>query len=477
MKRSLLISLITVTAMALTASAASIDEAKNLYNSGLYQQALAQLNELIKKQPKDVAVNYYLGATLSELGERSRAKSYLETAAAKGSNEAYEQLAANALHDYDTDSADDYLDDLNTRLAKAKKKTQPSKFAKELQRRSIAIKNMLDRVEKIVIVDSIDVDANSFFKAYKLSAEAGRVCDISDLPAKVNGSDQSTAFVPAGGREMFWSARDSAKVLTLMHAGVLDDGTVEAPSRLSENIAPGVDAAFPFMMADGQTLYYAAKGDGSIGGYDIFMTRRDDDGTYLDGSNLGMPYNSPYNDYLLAIDETTGLGWWATDRSAAPGHVTIFVFIPNETRVNYDPDTENLGDLALVRSISATQPDGFDKAAALSPLNNLTEGSASTAGDREFTLSMGNGKVYTRLADFRNDNARREMQTLIKEQAALDNDLARLASLRRQYKQAGPSKATQSQLATQIKTLESSTAEARRRLTSRRNTVIRLETK
>ena len=55
-----------------------------------------------------------------------------------------------------------------------------------------------------------------------------------------------------------------------------------------------------------------------------------------------MPYNSPYNDYMLVMDEGTGLGWWASDRGAAPDSVTVFIFVPNKSRVNYDPDTENI---------------------------------------------------------------------------------------------------------------------------------------
>lgn len=33
------------------------------------------------------------------------------------------------------------------------------------------------------------------------------------------------------------------------------------------------DEAYPFFLNDGVTLYFASNGEGSIGGYDIFITR------------------------------------------------------------------------------------------------------------------------------------------------------------------------------------------------------------
>ena len=76
-----------------------------------------------------------------------------------------------------------------------------------------------------------------------------------------------------------------------------------APHKLDE--LDGDDAQnYPFMLSDGITLYYAAQGEESIGGYDIFVTRYDmDEKKFLYPENLGMPFNSPANDYMLAIDE------------------------------------------------------------------------------------------------------------------------------------------------------------------------------
>ena len=56
------------------------------------------------------------------------------------------------------------------------------------------------------------------------------------------------------------------------------------------------------MLSDGLTLYFAAQGPESIGGYDIFMTTYDAaEGRFLKPENIGMPFNSTANDYAWLL--------------------------------------------------------------------------------------------------------------------------------------------------------------------------------
>lgn len=118
---------------------------------------------------------------------------------------------------------------------------------------------------------------------------------------------------------------------------------------------------YPYLMADGVTLYYASDGEGSLGGYDIFVTRYDSESSsYLRPDNIGMPFNSPANDYMYVIDELNNLGWFASDRYQPEDKVCIYVFVPNETKVVYDyenTDPTTLKEAASLRSIRTTWKD------------------------------------------------------------------------------------------------------------------------
>ncbi len=58
----------------------------------------------------------------------------------------------------------------------------------------------------------------------------------------------------------------------------------------------------PFIHFDGKTLYFASDGRPGMGGFDIYMTRMNDDSTWTEPQNLGYPINT-YNDEMGLVIE------------------------------------------------------------------------------------------------------------------------------------------------------------------------------
>lgn len=417
-------------AVAVAAAAAPIDEAKELYAKGEYDAALVRLEQLAKKTPRDGSVNYWLGATLVALNRNDEAIAPLEKAEGRGVPEAALLLARIARDEYRPDEAREYFDSYETLLQK-KKKSVPEDVEAE-RSRTILMENMMSRVEKIAVIDSLVVDADDFFKAYRLSPGAGRLVagEMVDLP------DAQVAFIPQNNSQILYSEPDSLGNFILMGADILDDGSVDHPMPLpGENLAGGGNAEYPFLLSDGMTLYYANDGEESLGGYDIFLTRPDDEGNFLQPQNMGMPYNSPYDDYLLAIDESTGLGWWATDRNRIPGKLTIYVFVPSETRVNVADDDENLVALAKLSDISLTREQGvqYPQIPEASDASKA-ENSFASKGRSEFNLPIGSTKkVYHTLSDFRSSQGRQAMERALNARAEVKKIEMQLAALREAY--------------------------------------------
>jgi hypothetical protein len=229
---------------------------------------------------------------------------------------------------------------------------------------------------------------------------------------------------------MMWSMPDENGHAALVESSALGDGTWETPHSIGSAVNNGGNADYPFVMSDGVTLYYASDGEGSLGGYDIFISRREDN-EFLAPQNVGMPYNSPYNDYLLAIDEVTGMGWWATDRNGIDGQVTIYKFIPSELRVNYDVDEPRLASYAKVASIRDTWAAGADYSAILNAVDGITTDAHTEAHD--FELGFADGRRYTKWDDFHNAAARRKMEQYVDAREAFDEQSVELAGLRERY--------------------------------------------
>ena len=173
---------------------------------------------------------------------------------------------------------------------------------------------------------------------------------------------------------------------------------------------------------------------------------------------------------MLAIDEATGAGWFASDRACDPGKVTIYVFAPAQSRVNYDPDDETLADKARISSIAATQTPASSK--LRNRIAAIEEGGKQRVRQsKSFELAVGNGKVYTSLDDFQNRQARVEMAKLLGEQDKLEAQQLRLDDLRERYRK-GDKK-----VADDILDAEAAIDFMRATLTELKNKVVRLETR
>lgn len=270
--------------------------------------------------------------------------------------------------------------------------------------------NMLSSTEDVVFIDSIVVDKQKIINVYRIDNEAGKIGYLSSL---INTGKKSTnaieeiAYMPQLLDKVFYcSAKDST---TYLFTRDKIDDQWSAPKQLSGLENFGSAQATPYMLTDGSTLYFAAKGDESLGGYDIYMSRySQDQGEFLKPENIGMPFNSPANDYLYVVDEANNLGWFASDRRQPEGKVCVYVFIPNNTRKAYDPDAENLESFAMLNSIKATQAGhDNDVKAALARLKNLYSEKASAKKPQDFTFVVNDSKTYTSLNDFKNAEAKK----------------------------------------------------------------------
>lgn len=418
-----------ISSAALTAAAGPVDEAKRLYNEGQYEQACERLEAVVRKSPRDGNANYWLGASLVALGRPDEALKYLTVAEDRGVANAALDLATIYTGLYQPTEASEHLDTYE-RLMRKNKRTLPDDLD---ERRShlVTMENMLARVESIAVIDSIVVDADNFFTQYRLSPEAGRL--ITGATARL--PEVELVYMPQNNTEILYAEPDSTGAYVLMGADILDDGSIDHPAPLAGDLGGGGNAEYPFLLSDGLTLYYANDGEGSLGGYDIFLTRRNEDNEFLQPQNIGMPYNSPDDDYLLAIDETTGVGWWATDRNHIPGKLTIYIFVPSDTRVNVDADDPDIVSLARLDNIALTRKSGVDYSGLLDRIDAIGHTAARpTTPTAAFELPIGSTtRIYHNLGDFKSPQARELMAQAINTKVGINKAAERLEALRRAY--------------------------------------------
>lgn len=414
---------------------APIDEARQLVKEGDFWGARKFLEQAVAANPKIASTaeyNYLLGACEFDSGNYEHSLELLETAKSKGYGFANLYLGRLAFLDYDFDAATQYFEDF---IRYREKLGQPAgEIVEELQKQVSIAENALSRVEKITVIDSITAPKDDFFKLYKLSPSSGRIATPEVIPFEENRQGAIMAFVNEGGDYTVWGEPDSIGNIHLVESLRLTDGTWQEPHPVADNLSGGKFADYPFMMPDGVTLYYASDGNGSMGGYDIFVASRDAaTGEYLQPLNVGMPFNSPYDDYMLAIDEESGIGWWATDRNRLGDNLTIYVYLVSDLRKNYDPDDDDIVGMARILDYKATQ-EGADRQRSEDALALIGSLGNEPAKERvDFSFPIGNGEFYHSMSDFKNRAAFDAMNVYMKALGIFEKESEHLADLRKRY--------------------------------------------
>ena len=365
-------------------------------------------------------------------------------------NPADKPTAIDYMNRYQFDQAEELINDNIKRL---KRRRQPTTTEEEQLQEVQKMRSMMRATERLTVIDSIVVDKKTFLNSIKLSEESGTLHTCAELFHQTD-SDQCTAYVSELGNKTYFAQRDESKKLRL-YTSDLVGGEWSQTRKISE--LEGDEAQnYPFMMSDGVTLYYAAKGSESIGGYDIFVTRYDmDENKFLYPENLGMPYNSPANDYMLAIDEFNGLGWFASDRNQPEGKVCIYVFIPNDIRKVYDTNIyppEDLAPLALLTRIADTWGDQGAVKEARQRLQAVLTAPKEVAKKKDFEFVIDDKNTYTLLTDFQSREARDRMAAWIKNRQTMQQNQQQLQALRDHY--AASNDGQRQALAPQIRQIE-----------------------
>ena len=388
-----------------TAFSQSLSQARKWFTKGEFQKAKPVFKRLVKQSRSNASYNFWYGACCYETGELMESIPYLEKSAERKVINGYLYLSKAY---YDLYRFDEAIENLEQHIYWLERKNRNTKNAEKLMLQLRKGANMIRGVENVCVIDSFVVDKQNFLSAYKLSPESGHLTMAPDsaCTAYTNEMHDKSFFAQrdAEGNSSLYS---SIKMIDKWSAPVLQNGFGDNLTHLN----------YPFMDSDGSTLYFSAQGEGSLGGYDIFITRTDsEENTFLRPDNLGFPFNSPANDYMYAIDDYNNLGWFASDRYQPKGKVCIYVFVPNEQKVVYDYDNttiEKLRAYASLRSIAETQTNADIISESRNKIAALQEREKQVTKKKEFNFIINDEHTYHSLDEFHSPEAKKLFQAML----------------------------------------------------------------
>lgn len=404
-------------------SAQTLNQAKKLFENGAYEEAKTAFSKLIKRSPNSAEYNYYYGASLYETGELDKSVPYLEKSAKRNYIGAFRYLGKAYADLYRYDEAIENYETHIEWLDEKNRDTEPAEAElSELRKKA----RMFKSVEKVAVIDSFVVSKNKFLDAYKISKTSGKI----QLGEGGNGMYHENEM---GNKRIISEMKDSLMQLYTQEK-LLDGWGEKIPI---ESLNDSCNVNYPFLMGDGTTLYYASDGEGTLGGYDIFVTRYDsEDNSYLRPSNIGMPFNSTANDYLYAVDEFNNLGWFVTDRNQPTDTVCVYVFVPNESKQTYNyeaTDPQVIMDAATLRSIRTTWTDENVVREARQRLAALKYAEEQEVKKNDFRFIVDDSATYTAWSDFRSKEAQNLYRQLTQKEKDLDHLQLTLRQKRNDY--------------------------------------------
>ncbi len=214
-----------------------------------------------------------------------------------------------------------------------------------------------------------------------------------DVPINT-GSWESMPSFSSDGRTLYFVRviKDKLGVsqYDIMVTSIGENSQWSEPVSVSDKINTPMDEMYAFIHPDDQTLYFTSNGHPGMGGLDIFMSKRNPDGSWGDPINLGYPINTKDDENSLLVSPDGESAFFSSDRPGGFGGLDIYQF-PLYEKMRPQPVTYMKGkvyDIETKKPLSASF-ELIDLATGKTVVS-----STSNIGNGEFLVALPTGKSY-----------------------------------------------------------------------------------
>ena len=141
------------------------------------------------------------------------------------------------------------------------------------------------------------------------------------------GAWETHVALAADGNSMYFVSEQSDGIgkRDIFRAVKLPNGEWSKALNLGDVINSEWDEEAPFVHPDGRTLYFSSKGHNSMGGYDIFYTTIQEDGTWSNPINIGYPVNTTDDDIFFVTTADGKRAYYSSTRPGGYGSEDIYL--------------------------------------------------------------------------------------------------------------------------------------------------------
>jgi hypothetical protein len=191
---------------------------------------------------------------------------------------------------------------------------------------------------------SVSPDGNTLF-IYQDSLGDGQVKystligETWNAPVKL-GSDINSKYwethctISANGNELYFVSDrpDGSGKRDIYRCIKNSDGTWGKSENLGGAINTAYDEDAPFLSPDGAYLYFASKGHATMGGFDLFVSKKDQNGNWGAPENMGYPLNTVDDDVFFQPMADGKRAYYSSRRDGGSGDLDIYEVEMPETK-------------------------------------------------------------------------------------------------------------------------------------------------
>ncbi len=303
--------------------------ANELFENEQYVEATPLYLQMLSIEPEEVEWNFKYGACLLyNSGNKKGAIRYLKYGVnTEGTDARVFYFYGKALHlDYQFASAKRFYQKYQSKRSKPDKRYP---VEREIQMCDNG-KKLLSTFTDIIVTDKTQIDQQRFYDIYnKASIVSGSITVNRDFQSKL---DKKKGHIPVvhitpSSKIIFYSSwgDDESTGKDIYMRIRLPDQSWGKPQQVRGGVNSIEDEDYPFMHSSGQFLYFSSKGHNSMGGYDVFMCRFDQNtNTFGPPENVDFAISSPDDDLFYIVDSSFSNAYFASARSSEKDKIHVY---------------------------------------------------------------------------------------------------------------------------------------------------------
>ena len=314
-------------------------EANVFFEEGNYVQAYAMYSQLVSLYGSNPLYAFRFGASgIYATTDRDKCVFFMKDGVRRGYTEpethyylarAY-HLSYNfkeALSEYEKFETSAEKKQLNKSDCKAQKLSAESGL------------NLMNSIKDVQVIEKTEAEKASFYRYMNIDASIGKIISTpKELLSKLDlkSKEEHVFFLPTNGKKIFFSSKgkDGATGKDIYMTSRVN-GAFTPAVKLKSTVNTEFDEDFAFMHPNGSTLYFASKGHGSMGGYDIFRCEWDaainDFGPAI---NMDFAINTPDDDLFFITDSLNTTAYFASSRLTSPDKLYVYRVFVNGIPMN-----------------------------------------------------------------------------------------------------------------------------------------------